>query len=375
MAMHMQQNDGSLKIFVCSLAKDAYIRQIWDKQYPANIELVRQVFQNLSSVSSRERDEYIKKLNNKNINAFWTSVAELYFANYLVGKKYTLKLHPKLKSKSTRPEMKVTRSKKKSPHFYLEVKTFFQEGADRNSWKVLNDIVESAKKKIDNNLPYHISIYAKDKPHANLKYSRVVNKILKMVEDYKKRGKKRETHTSDIVVNDIRFTIWIRYIESDTLSFGMSPGGGSVNTADKIKNAIKKKSLKYGRLKSPFVLVLDTHDAIKFGRHQLENALFGLTVISWKINPLDGSPIENEPSVVSRDNSGIIKPHKLTRLSAVVYHDLRLFDTGNIHTIRVYHNPFAKYPLPREVFSEHPQYMPIETKKGGGYMKWINDKT
>jgi len=368
-------NKVNLTDFIDSLVGNAYIRQIWDTQYPENIELVNQVFQNLNSVSSKEKNGYVKRLNNKGEHAFWTSVAELYFINYLVKKGYILKLHPKLKSKSTRPELKAVYKNNKSLCFYLEVKTFFEEDVDRIGWKVLHDIVESAKKKIDSNLPYHISIYAKNKLPANFKYSLIVNKIKKLVGNYKNADKKTRKRKIDIVVNDIRFTLWIKYIKSTTLSFGMSPGGQSVNTVGKIRNVIKKKSLKYGKLKNPFILVLDSKDSIKFGRHQLENALFGLQVISWKINPLDGSPVENEPSVASRDNSGIIKPYKLTRLSAIVYHDLRLFGTGNIHTLRVYHNPFARYPLSKRVFLGYPQYVAVETSKGRGYMKWIDDQS
>lgn len=362
-----------LSDFVNAFNKGAYIRQVWERTYPANKELVNQIFQNLGSLKPTDQREFLKKLNSNSSEVFWTSVAELYFANFLHKKKYSVELHPNIKGRTTHPEMKAI-SKDKSTNFYLEVKTFFEEDTDRITWRVLNNIVESAKRKVDNSLPYHISIYAKDKPPANIKYSSVVKRIQKLVSDYKANNKNGPERTLEIVIDNTRFTVWITNIKSSTLSFGVG-NGGSVNTVNQIRRAIKNKSQKYGKLKKPFVLVLDSKDATKFGTHQIENALFGLQIITWKINPLDGSPTQNEPSVASRDNSGILKPKKFTRLSAVIYHDLRLFDTGNIHTLKVYHNPFAELPLEKEVFKGYPQYIAIETSPGKGYMKWIDETT
>lgn len=356
--------------FVKGFPQDSYIKQICDTKFPANRKFIKDILSQLKNVPKKHLYEFLQRLQAKKKGEFWTATAELFFISYFTSKKYSVEVHPKLKDVRVRPEMKLVGQESE---LILEVKTLFEEDSDEMTYRALDNIVASAKRKIDNSLPYHVSIYAKSDLPANYKYSSVVKKIVDLVDQYKKKNQPGRERIKDIEICGIEFNITINRIDSDGLSFGFGRGQ-TINSQAKIKKAIRDKVLKYGKLALPFVLVIDSKDFTKFGRHQMENALFGFQTISWEINTLGGSPVNNEPSVASRDNSGILKYNRLTRLSAIVYHDFRLSDSGNIHTIRVYLNPYASYPLGQKVFLGYPQCVPVETGNGNGYLKWIDDE-
>lgn len=356
--------------FVKGFPQDSYIKQIWDTKFPANRKFIKDILSQLANVPKEHLHEFLQRLQAKKKGEFWTATAELFFISYFTSKKYSIEVHPKLKDVKTRPEMKLIGQESE---FILEVKTLFEEESDQNTYRTLDNIVASAKRKINNDLPYHISIHVNSDLPANYKYSSVVKKIVDLVDQYKNKNQPGRERLKDIEIEGVRFNITINQIDSRGLSFGFGRDQ-SINSQAKIKKIIRDKVLKYGKLNLPFVLVIDSKDFTKFGRHQIENALFGLQTISWKINTIDGSPVRNEPSITSRDNSGILKYNRLTRLSVIVYHSFSLSDSGNIHTIRVYLNPYASYPLGQKVFLGYPQFVSVETGNGNGYLKWIDDE-
>ena len=360
-------NTLTLKKFTSDFPNNSYIKQVWATKYPANKELVKEVYSSLQCVPEKRLPEVISRLHAKKNIDFWTVSVELYFLKYF-AKKFKPTIHPKVEGTRRRPEMKL---KAKDYEFTVEVRTLFEEDSDRITNQILYKITESVKSKMDDKLPYHVSIHTREDLQANYKYSDVAKHICRSLTDFQKKKNQTRTREKDMEINGVKFNITISPIGSG-LSFGYGRSI-SIDSQNKIQKVIKNKSLKYGKISSPFVIVIDSKDSSKFGRYQIENALFGRQVISWKVSTLDGSPVGDEQPIASRDNSGILKYDKFTRISAIVYHELRLFDAGNRHIIRVYHNPYASNPLSQDVFSGIPQFIPVMTSENSGHLEWIND--
>ncbi|KYG83896.1 hypothetical protein AWN68_01440 [Roseivirga echinicomitans] len=112
-------------------------------------------------------------------------------------------------------------------------------------------------------------------------------------------------------------------------------GGGE----DSLKESISMKAKRYGKLDKPFIVCVNTLDVKTSGTHDIENAIWGSSAISWSTNP------DNKDEKWIRKRDGVFlgeKEPKLKSLSGVLV--TKVF-THNI--------PVANYWLYKHPFSEN----------------------
>ncbi|MFZ2187328.1 MAG: hypothetical protein WAV46_01740 [Candidatus Moraniibacteriota bacterium] len=159
------------------------------------------------------------------------------------------------------------------------------------------------------------------------------------------------------------------------------PGYSGTLGSKQIKSRLQKKITNYKNvvdLKKPLVVAVCNDNSNSFIGNSVEYDLFGRPTVHFSI---DGSG----KSYWGRDNSGIFmqrnadRSPRNTRLSAVIqcarkWGKTKKYKNGSyIYDMAVYHNPFAAFPISKNVFSKFAQYIPHQTKTGG-VMKWRNKK-
>lgn len=133
-----------------------------------------------------------------------------------------------------------------------------------------------------------------------------------------------------------------------------------------LKNAIAKKATRYGDVGMPFAIAVNALGVID--EIDVMEALFGKEQIHIPVPPDSNVPINESRITMSRLPDGVWMGKKgptNTRLSAVIVgRGLRKWNIGEAD-FRVYHNPWARYPLD-SVFGRLPQVKLVGEKMKHG---------
>ena len=346
----------------------SYLNKLITRQSAATVEFLSQLqimFDKLPKC--KETNEIYERLRNPERIVFWTAATELYFIDFFSNRLgFTCKIHPPINKRSTRPEFFAERDGIK---VLVEVKTLFEEKSEIQSSEMLDRIVERLKELIPGTYSVHIIVQSSGLLPPNFKSSFVVRQVVTFVNKFME-GKNKES-SRHFKVDNIEIEAYvIRTDGKNKPSFGWTTGESFVYSAERIQKAIKKKLNKYGRLDIPSVIVVDSQDFVKVGRESVDRALFGNEQITIPFERISGKP-PLDKSKITRDKTGLLRPNIHTRLSAIIFHRFRFFDSGDKREIYIYHNPYAKHTV-TSLFNGLPQFIPVKTSKNSGYMKWIN---
>jgi len=110
-----------------------------------------------------------------------------------------------------------------------------------------------------------------------------------------------------------------------------------------LRDAIRKKATRYGRLRQPYVIAVNAADQHLDMIHIME-ALFGQETFVFRRHP---DPARRKGEFVRRPNGAWISARGPinTRVSAVLVVSSLLPWTVGVHQPGVYYNPWARYPL------------------------------
>jgi hypothetical protein len=119
---------------------------------------------------------------------------------------------------------------------------------------------------------------------------------------------------------------------------GSTFGGGTTIKWKDLRNKIQQ-GIKQLHPDFPGVIILSRHH-LDYSDYDVRNALYG----DLSVNFL------SKPARAFRTGDRIFGKQKNTRLSAVIYNEKILQNTGYLRRKTVYHNPFGKCKLQKEVF-------------------------
>ncbi len=141
----------------------------------------------------------------------------------------------------------------------------------------------------------------------------------------------------------------------------------SVDSPDRIREALQSKCGIYGQLTEPYVICVFPTMTFRRLEHERE-ALIGSQVYDVSRETREGTwRTEWDGFFFERDRGR--RRHQ--EVSAVVVLEETRKPGGSIgHFLRVYHNPFAARPLPRETFEEWPQLV-LQREGDSIAIRWV----
>ena len=146
---------------------------------------------------------------------------------------------------------------------------------------------------------------------------------------------------------------------------GITPAGFEVASVQRLREALEKKSRKYGDLQMPYIIAVSSEPGFYvFTRHEYET-LFGDRLWDTPRNyPFEVLGPQKPDGFFTTVREGA-RRHK--HVSAVLVYRMKWIDDMPRHNFHIYHNPYALRPLDPDLFPSIPQYV-IQ----GAELKWIN---
>lgn len=273
---------------------------------------------------------------------------ELYIHETLLKQGFTCEVHPKVKGNSTRPEFLVYYGGQ--PRFYLEAKVVYP-----NYNKVFADFLSDLDA-IQSNFYFDVFLEGKLKTKPPIKdFKNWLEQRREPEEVY--RIKDKDTGA------EITITITLAKWKS---AGNVSVVGGLDETANAIRKAIHKKAAEYGELDLPFLLAINVINEVfltHVGPEQIADAMFGQRVVIFHKGSQETTHTRDCKSAKFLNPKG--SPQN-TRVSGIIV--VGCLNPWNFNGIipELWHNPWAKYPFPSELW-QLPQQVP--SKSAGVYEK------
>lgn len=131
-----------------------------------------------------------------------------------------------------------------------------------------------------------------------------------------------------------------------------------IDTRTPIRNAISRKSTKYGNLDKPFIIAINSL-AIHMDNEDIMGALFGQETYLISVDP----SVNCEPRMKRKPNGAWHGPNgaQNTRVSAVMIVAGILPWTVAVRTPILYHNPWAQFPC-TEILAQLSRYIPKDDR-------------
>lgn len=343
------------------------------------LTIKRQIESWVKNINPKKRKDIVNRLTSLNDESHLSSFFELMWHQFLFEENYEIKVEPKLNN-GKRPEFFV---KTKVQDLYFEVITAFEEdGGLKKKIKTTEEILGKIRSIKG---CYCISIGLKEWFEPNFKQTHFVNFVKKTLDLLTASGEKFSEPKTILYEKD-KYKVEVKiypekYEVSNILLAVHYPGYSGALGSKKIKGRMQEKISKYKDIKTlekPLVIAFcyDSGSSI-YLQPSVEYDLFGRPMVVFSVGD------NSKESKWTRDRSGIFMQRnadgssKNTRLSAVISCTRKWGKTDKypegsyVYEMEVFHNPFAKHPIDKEVFKKFPQYIPV-IDKNGGHMEWIN---
>ncbi len=262
---------------------------------------------------------------------------------------------------------------------FVEIYTLFNKETTEEIKTILFLFLEELNKL---KIPYIIDVRPRQLDKDNLHIPAIITKIIEFSSSISKET--TGYHTFNIQENGFDGEINIRNkTENDSpgsIVKSFSYPDGCLNESTKrIQNKIRKKVSKYKKIKEgtlPYVIAIcDETEFPPFNATTIDRALYGEIQISWDINNPEA---ETE---ACRDYNGLVTPNKVmkinnTRISAIIHCYKRWnIEKENFNfVIKVYHNPWAKNPLPIDIFDKVPQLAKLSKSETEIKLEWTKEE-
>jgi hypothetical protein len=284
---------------------------------------------------------------------------ELFLHHRFISTGWPVSVEPEVPGSSNKPDFHVSAP---GASFYLEAKLILDARNVTQQNQRLNQLAETLHKKLSRTVMLE--------PLSDLPHSLPAAPVVKAIEDRAAAFPADKIAEFDLacVHQGVPFTFKVAvFPQTWDLDGGigaLSTGARTLTLGADIREALRVKAGKYGDLYAPYVICLWSAEEFPSNSEDEYDALFGTRV--WRFPSGAGPVIEDR----KRDGFFCRKkpgepPHP--NVSAVLFYDFKWREEGHRHALHVYHNPFAKYPLAREIFDGIPQMILEED----GKMRWI----
>jgi hypothetical protein len=291
------------------------------------IEGMLNLFKDFSNFNSLTR-----KLRQWHNIPFESTITELEFAAEYLNRGYEIELEPSLPNGQNADFCAIRGSEK----IFFEVKVAYKEESALND-AIVNELTERCDK-VDQ--PFLITLnIEEDFPRSQVvpvaKF--IAKKLyeLKMVPCNLPQSFEYPNSEHPVLSVDVS-----KRLPAGEKGFvgGSTFGGGTTIKWKDLRNKIQQ-GIKQLNPDFPGVIILSRHH-LDYSDYDVRNALYG----DLSVNFL------SKPARAFRTGDRIFGKQKNTRLSAVIYYEKILQNTGYLRRKTVYHNPFGKCKLQKEVF-------------------------
>jgi hypothetical protein len=316
--------------------------------------LLERWFRNFPSESQNElRTRFRSKDDSLHLGAFF----ELYLYELLSKCGFSVEIHPTVPNTTRHPDFKVLKNGK--PLFYVETTLAGLSDEETSAKATENQLYDELEErmKLSKKLSNFSIVVNKIRgrlptpPPVSKIWNFLKNKLSnlnpdKILKQYEQGGLKALPHWTwkDKSCNITFFLMPIPPKVRGELNLKVRTYGVKLNTPHiGIKNSIKKKATKYGKLDLPYIVAINVVNAIKVDDFNIMDALFGeeqYVISSWGNNVTLQEVIRKPNSVWWGPNG----PQN-TRVSAVLIAiKLSPWNIARVTPV-LWHNPWANYPL------------------------------
>lgn len=277
---------------------------------------------------------------------------------------WNLTYHPRMRGVSTRPDLLVRTSTKS---FICEAVLVSDDAAQRQEDKRLREIVDGLAQIRDQFVVWTRPLTALPDDLPVRRIRAFLSRELRAIRsdglaDSKAVVFEDRLRTSRVL---IEFVVFPAVSGADEPVAGMWGDGQArvIRTGDRLKSTLAWKAHRYGRLSSPYLILVWARTWFPLMEHQREKALFGDNQVVLP-DQVGESPFWR------RAMNGFFTEHKEGHLrnahvSAVGFYEDRVVRDGlPVPQLAVYHNPFARRPLSRHFFAAYPQMVRQRHRSG-----------
>ena len=287
---------------------------------------------------------------------------ELFLHHYFKNNNWSVEIEPAITGSPNRPDLRVTRGEAR---IFVEAKTVLDEQSTSQQTQRLRQLADN----LTNRLSRDVII----EPQSDLPSSLPSKKIRSEIEQ---RARTQTNKVVEFNLSDVHLKIpyTLKIIILPRTSDSPEPGGiggtisgvHTITLGKRIRDALEEKAGKYGLVDTAFTIALYVDTMFPaHTKHELD-ALFGDR--EWLV-PTKGVGEATE----RRKPNGLFtsareEKHNHQDVSSVLFYRFKWLENTHVHSVHIYHNPFALRPLNPALFPGVPQMVPDED----GRMKWIN---
>ncbi len=285
---------------------------------------------------------------------------ELFFHQYFAAEGWYIQWHPSLPHTSHKPDFHLEKNSQA-----ILVEALISE--QKTEFAQQEEFSERLKAELEQiELPYRVEFDATIPVPPAYSFDVIKERIKEyMISEIKKGPQETDTGFRHYTLifqatrYDILFDLYFDPVISSSHLVAKYTLGGMSGMADKLHENIAEKAIRYGLPGEPFVIAV-------WGRDYPT-----ITDEIWALYGRAGARITRDESgnsagpaesIFHSDGVFLIEENgqlKHRQASAVVFYQHRLEENDHQHKLRVYHNPFALYPLNQSVFSDYPQFIPV----------------
>jgi hypothetical protein len=149
-----------------------------------------------------------------------------------------------------------------------------------------------------------------------------------------------------------------------------SPEAKVVTTHRRIRRRVGAKAGKYGEMTIPYVIAVWPRTEFPLDRETALTALYGDRQVHLS---RESGAIIGESRAWNGAFNTLVKGNLLNRqVSAVALYRERFSISSYNRQLYIYHNPYALNPIPEQLFSNLPQWVPRKNEGGDGIMQWLS---
>ncbi len=319
----------------------------------------------LEDVPEPYRVDLDARLRSELDHAHLSARLELYVHHCFRSNGWEVQIHPQVAYSSNRPDFLVEKGDAK---LLVECRSVFDQPAMTQQDQRLRQLADEAGRRLGRTVILH--------PLNDLPPSIPARRIRSWIERQQIPGDSPDLLEFDFWDDHQGHHYGVRAIlprlndggEALTGVHGLMSQAQTITNAQQLSVALQEKASKYGSLDVPYVIAVSGETKFPVTTKHEVDALFGDRV--WNI-PQRGSVTVTE----TRNPNGFFTLHKndvpkYGHVSAALVYRFKWLEEGHLHSMHIYHNPYAHRPIDPRFFPDIPQFVLERTT-----MMWINSES
>ena len=326
----------------------------WEHLSGFNPEVTKErcdILQRLDRVAEPERTKWYGRLKSKLDHLHFATRLEIQLHDFFLGSGWDVEIEPTLPGTRNQPDFFLKRGVEE---LLVEAKTVFDPDSISEQETRLHELAENLTRRLQRTISIH--------PGKELPPVSLPNKKIAAAIEHKASNAKEELLEFHVTgehlgyAYDLVVTVLIDEKPSESAGVGSTMSlFNPVETGQRMRKEIIEKAGKYGDLGIPFIVAVWPKTTLynssltdEFNDDSI--ALDGdeVWVTSWSKTWARQEP-NGVFTIRKRDGTP-----RYSRVSAVIIYNFT-YNDGPCHSFRVYHNPFAKFPVGSHVFRDFQQ--------------------